>query len=181
MDKRMYNISIRGRVTYLIMCFERYVTQKYPERNWVSVDDMMWKICDDSDYIDRSAHRYIEIIPEYLYEFKTFEESDFDCLSKEDYEMFKSIIPKDDSELNTIMDSIYAVTMEYAYGAIPKGAPDTIHYIQEVEDVMKKNNIELPDFSSIEKFTVKNVADEGHWWGHVFDGRYLSIIMKPKQ
>ena len=181
MDKRMYNISIRGRVTYLIMCFERYVTQKYPERNWIQVDDMMWKICDDSDYIDNSAYRYMEIVPEYLYERNTYEELEFDYLSKEDYEMFKSTIPKDDSDLNVIMYNIYWTTMLYAYGAIPKGAPDTIHYIQEVEDVMKKNNIELPNFSLIEKFTVKNVADEGHWWGHVFDGRYLSIIMKPKQ
>ena len=89
MDKRINKISIRGRVAYLILCFEQYVTVQYPDRDWKSVDDMMWKICDDSDFIDNSAYRYMEIIPEYLYEFDTYEELDFDYLSEADYEMYK--------------------------------------------------------------------------------------------
>ena len=175
MDKRIINISIRGRIAYLIMCFERYVVIKYPERDWTAVDDMMWKICDASDSIDNSAYRYMEIIPEYLYEFGSFEESDFDYLSNEEYEIFKAIIPKDDSDLNTIMHGIYSVAMEYAYTGIPKGAPDTIPYIQETEHIMVKNHIELPCVSNI-----KHLTDEQDWWGDQFDGRYLSIIHDSK-
>ena len=175
MDNRIAKISIRGRVAYLIMCFERYVIAKYSDRDWTSVSDMMWKICDDCDFIDNSAYRYMEIIPEYLYEFDTFEESDFDYLSKSEYEMFKTIVPKDDPDLNTIMHAIYSVAMEYAYTGIPKGAPDTIPYIQEVEKVMEKNHIDLPCVSDVECFT-----DEQDWWGEQFDGRYLSIILNAK-
>ena len=42
------NISIRGRVAYIILCFEKYVTKMYPGTDWARVDDMMWKICDDN-------------------------------------------------------------------------------------------------------------------------------------
>ena len=174
MDQRINKISIRGRVAYLILCFEQYVTVQYPDRDWKSVDDMMWKICDDSDFIDNSAYRYMEIIPEYLYEFDTYEELDFDYLSEADYEMYKSIIPKDDPDLNTIMHSIYSVAMEYAYTAIPKGAPDVIPYIQAAESALKTKHIVLPSVSALEGF-----VDEQDWWGDPFDGRYLSKIMKP--
>ena len=101
--KNFDNISIRGRVAYIILCFERYVIAKYPDADWTRVDDMMWKICDESDYIDNSAYKYMEIIPEYLYEFSDYDSADFEYLSKEDYEYYISVIPMDDEKLNTIM------------------------------------------------------------------------------
>ncbi len=172
MSLKIKELSIRGRVAYLIMCFEKYVVTKYPNRDWNPVDDMMWKICDDSDYIDNSAYRYMEIIPEYLYEFDTYKESDFEYLSNNDYEMFKSIIPINDAGLDTIMHSIYDVAMEYAYTAIPDGAPNTVPYIESVLNLLHEENIEPPSISCVEKYT-----DKEHWWGHAFDGRYLSIIV----
>lgn len=172
MDTRIEKLSIRGRITYLIMCFEKYVTAKYPDLNWLPVCDMMWKICDSSDYIDNSAYRYMEIVPEYLYEFDNFKAAEFEYLSEEEYKFFTSIIPSDDADIETIMHSIYDVAMEYAYGAIPKGAPDAIPYISDVEKCMERNNIPLPDISLLAQYT-----DPKHWWGTPFDGRHLSIIM----
>ncbi len=43
------NLSIRGRVAYAIMCFERYAIHKYPDTDMSSVSEMMWKIIDKSD------------------------------------------------------------------------------------------------------------------------------------
>lgn len=172
MDKKMNDLSIRGRITYLIMCFEKYVTAKYPDRNWIPVCDMMWKICDSSDYIDNSAYRYMEIVPEYLYEFDNFKDAEFDYLTEEEYKTFIAIIPRDDLDIETIMHSIYDVAMEYAYGAIPKGAPDTIPYILDAEKCLVRNDLSLPDISLLAQYT-----DPEHWWGTPFDGRYLSIIV----
>lgn len=172
MDNRIKNLSIRGRIVYLIMCFEKYVLAQYPERNWRDVSELMWKICDNSDYIDNNAYRYMEIIPEYLYEFDNYKDAEFDYLSEEDYKKFISIIPADDADLEILMHNIYNVAMEYAYTGIPDNAPDTIPYIQKVESVMNNLNIELPDLSLID-----NLTDPKHWWGKAFDGRYLSSIL----
>ena len=169
------NISIRGRVAYIILCFERYVIAKYPDADWTRVDDMMWKICDESDYIDNSAYKYMEIIPEYLYEFSDYESADFEYLSKEDYEYYISVIPKDDEKLNTIMHAVYSVTMEYAYSALIKYAPDTREYIDAVLDVMNKAELKLPDIRIVEQY----VFDQYGGWGDTFDGRYLSSILNP--
>jgi len=176
MDNKINNLSIRGRIVYLIMCFEKYVSSLYPDRNWSEVSEMMWKICDSSDYIDNSAYRYMEIIPEYLYEFDNYKDAEFDFLSEDEYKMFTSIVPSDDANIEVLMHSIYSVAMEYAYTGIPSGAPDTLPYIENVEAVMCNHQIELPDISKVESFT-----DPEHWWGMPFDGRYLSIILKQNK
>ncbi|MDO4633901.1 MAG: hypothetical protein Q4B01_08610 [Eubacteriales bacterium] len=177
MNKIINTLSIRGRVTYLIMCFETYVTAKYPERNWAPVSDRMWKICDDSDYIDNSAYRYMEIVPEYLYEFDNYKDAEFDYLTEDEYKQFISIIPSgsQDPDLEIIMHSIYNIAMECAYGSAIKYLPNTIPYIEAAEKCMKKASLPLPDLSRLAHLT-----DPEHQWGEQFDGRYLSIILKGK-
>lgn len=166
------NISIRGRVAYAIMCFERYVLAAYPERNWKRVDDFMWKICDDSDFIDNTEYRYVEIVPECLLQFPDYESSDFDYLTEEEYNYYISIIPNDD-DLNTIMMSVYDIAMDYAYTSIPKSAPYTLEELEKTISVLEKAGIDLPDVSSVQKYTFS----ESDGWGNMFDGRYLSIIL----
>jgi len=173
MENRINNISIRGRIAYLVMCFEAYVLGKYPERNWKPVSEMMWRICDKSDYIDCSAYRFVEITPEHLYKQNVYSESNFKYLSEDEYNIFISIIPNNDNEINVLMHSIFDVAIEYAYCGIPKGAPDTIPYIEDVENIILKSNICLPDVSLVSKYT-----DPADWWGDPFDGRYLSLILK---
>lgn len=172
MDRIIYTLSIRGRIAYVIMCFEKYVLAKYPRRNWAPVCDMMWRICDSSDYIDNSAYRYMEIIPEYLYEFDNFQDAEFDYLTPEEYKIFTTIIPSDDPDVETIMHSIYSIAMEYAYTSIPPTAPDTIPYILKAEDCLKKSGLPLPDVSVLTQYT-----DPVYWWGTPFDGRYLSTVV----
>ncbi len=173
MDNRINNISIRGRVAYLIMCFEKYVIKKYQDVSWKPVAELMWKICDKSDYIDCSAYRFVEITPEHLYKKDNYADSNFKYLSEDDYYQFITIIPKEDSNINIMMHSIFDVAIEYAYCGIPKGAPDTIPYIEDVENVMLSTNVDLPDIS-----LVANYVDPEDWWGDPFDGRYLSSILK---
>ena len=172
-SKSFDNISIRGRVAYVIMCFEKYVTLKYPKTDWTRVDDMMWKICDDSDYIDISTYKYMEIIPEYLYEFDDYIKADFDYLSEEDFIYYRSVIPKDDNDLNVLMHAIYDIAIEYAYVALDKNAPETRKYIDDVLHIMTDNQITKPDIQLVSKYTF----DKAGGWGNVFDGRYLSIIL----
>lgn len=169
-------LSIRGRVTYAIMCFERYVTNKYPNKDMSSVVDMMWKIIDDSDYIDNSAYRYMEIIPEYLFEANDFDSSEFDYMTEKEYYYFTDLLPTPDidADLNTIMHLIYDIATEYAYTAVELDAPETKEYLKEVSKILKDNNISLPDVKIIPQYE----WDDTHGWGQPFDGRYLSIILK---
>ena len=64
--------------------------------------------------------------------------------------------------------------MEYAYTAVKLDSPETKEYLQTVSQILKENNIELPNVSDIPKYE----SDDTHGWGKSFDGRYLSIILK---
>ncbi len=113
--KQFYDISIRGRIAYVILCFENYVKVKYPDIDMHPVLKMMWSVVDSSDYIDNSAYRYLEIVPECLFEKDYYSTDVFEKLTEDEYNKFTKILNGDDSDLNTIMMSVYDIAMEYAY------------------------------------------------------------------
>lgn len=121
-------ISIRGRIAYGISCLHTYVTQVYPSEDFSSVLDLACQITEEADYIDISSQKYMEIIPEYLYEFDNFEEAEFEYLSEEAYKHFVTLIPADDNDLNIIMHAIWQIAWEYCYNSIDKFAKDTSNY-----------------------------------------------------
>lgn len=158
-------ISIRGRVAYCIKCFALYCARAFPTTDFSIVIDYAARIIDDSDYIDVSALRYMEIIPEYLYEFERYEDAEFDYLTKEDYWKFRALLPYDDTDLNTLMRRIYDIAYAYCYVGVEPGAPDTLPYILDVLTVMQKHNIMPPDVDCFSKYSFK----ESHGWGHTID------------
>ena len=55
--KQFYPISIRGRIAYVIFCFENYTKVKYHDVDIQPVLRLMWSVVDSSDYIDNSKRR----------------------------------------------------------------------------------------------------------------------------
>ena len=168
-----YNISVLGRVAYAIMCFERYVTSKYPNTDFRAAAEMMWSIVDGSNYLDESSYRYIEIVPECLFEADSYNNSDFEYLTEAEYDNFTSMLNSNDKNLNTLMQSIYDSAMSYAYRVPEPGAPKNIPILKEIDTILSRNGIDLPDKSVLSKYT----PTDSDGLGDYFDGRYLSIIL----
>lgn len=175
MLKKDFNeISIRGRAAFGVMCFERYVKSKYHDEDFSPVCRLMWDIVSDKDYIDASAERYMEIIPEYLYEFDDYDEAEFDYLSTEEFNSMRKLIPNDDQGLETIMHRIYDIAMEHAYSAIEAPAKASIDYVFEIAETLKTEGVALPDIESVKQFSF---AKSGGW-GEPINYRGLSIILR---
>ena len=167
-------VSVLVSVAYAIMCFEKYVVTVYPNVDFSPVAEVMWSIIDGSNYLDESSYRYIEIVPECLFEFKSYEESDFEYLSKEEYDLFTSILNATDHDLNVLMKSIYDIAMAYAYTTVESGAPEALSPLECVIGILSANDIALPDTEAVSTYT----ATGSDGLGDYFDGRYLSIILK---
>ena len=45
-SKNFVDISIRGRIAYVILCFENYVKVKYPDVDMLPILKMMWAVVD---------------------------------------------------------------------------------------------------------------------------------------
>ena len=63
-------------MAYSILCVGEVLVAKYPDDDWSVLSKEMLKAT--STYWDEWGNRFIEIIPEYLFEFDTYEESDFE-------------------------------------------------------------------------------------------------------
>lgn len=171
MIKNSFNdISIRGRIAFCIMAVENYTSFTYPDVDFSAISKLMWNIVGDTDFIDNSAYRYMEIIPEYLYEFDSFADSDFEYISESEYEAYKRILPKSDEALNQIMHRIYDIAMEYAYEAIPVPGKKTIDYLFDVIKTLEERCIPIPDISSVSSSTF----DQHDGWGDFISYKGLS-------
>ena len=178
MDKKDFNnISIRGRVAFGIICFEKYVTAKYPNAEFAPVCELMWSIVSDKDYIDVSAERYMEIIPEYLYEFDAYEDAGFEFMSAVEFNAMRKLIPPDDDTLNLIMRRIYDIAMEHAYAAIMPPAKESIDMLFEIIQSLETQGIEVPDIEMVTSFTFT----ESGGWGAFISYDNLSKVLGQRQ
>ena len=165
-------ISMTGRFAYSVMCAERYALAKYPEKDWKPLFSRMWN--GTNDHFDEWWNRFMEILPEYLYEFSNYIDSDFEYLSEEDYNYYSDFLRNIDSNMKDLLTIPCDIAMIYAYTPIPGAGEESIDLINKAIMILKENNIKVPDPKAVE-FTSFH---EKNGWGENFDGTTLSIILR---
>lgn len=170
-NKKFENISMKGRMAYLILCIETYLNELFPDKDWHILSQWMWPVT--SEYWDEWDDRFIEIIPEYLFEFDSYEDSDFESLSLEDYEYFTGLFADMPEDFNQLLLSLHEMQKVYCYTSIPGKGTESIKIIDEVCSILEKTDLALPDITTVEfsHFTEKD------GWGEDFDGTNLSLIL----
>lgn len=168
-------VSLVGRIAYGIMCAEYYAKATYPDKDWTPLFKNMWAIT-NAQYWDEWANKYIEVIPEYLFEFPTYEASDFEYLSKPEYDVFTKLQRNTSPLWNNILKKIYEMEEIYAYSTIPGIGLESISILSEIIKILDEAGIQLPP---IEKVAFSHF-EEREGWGEHFDGSQLSTIISPK-
>lgn len=174
MDKRdFYDVSIRGMVAYCVMCLENYVLEIYPDLDLAPVLRIAWAIVGDKGYIDLNANRYMEVIPEYLFEFDDYEAAQFDYLTEEEFDMFRQLLNPDDPALNLVMLRIYDIVMAYAYFGLPTSPVEAAELVLDVIECLQGHGVPLPDFELVRGFSFS----EYHGWGVHISPEGLSRVL----
>jgi len=173
----LLDVSMNGRMAYAIMCIEKYLVNKYPNKDWTKLSQLMWEAT--SSYWDTWDNKYIEIIPEYLFEFSNYEDSDFESLTKEDYDYYVSLFEgisdgSEDDELNVVLSTLHSLQEVYCYSDIPNEGKESLDIIESLCRVLENESVELPN-PDLVKFSS---FEEKDGWGEQFDGAKLSIIVK---
>ena len=109
-----------------------------------------------------------------MLEKENYEDDEWLHLTKTQYDLFKPLISEFDEEDEEFMETLKDQAEVYAYTVVPKDTSESINIIFETIDFLKKNNIELPDFSLVQFSTI----DQFNGWGDKFDGTKLSLILK---
>ncbi len=165
------NISITGRIAYSIMCAEEYAIYKYPNKDWKPLFTWMWKCT--SEYFDEWYYHFSEILPEYLYEFNNYEDAHFEYLSKQDYNFYHALFKDIDKNMEELIVIPADISMIYCYTEIPENGKESIHLLNKAINILRKNNIRLPN---PEKVSFSSFSEK-HGWGNQFDGAKLSKIL----
>ena len=177
------NLTLLARVAFAIMCFERYTASVYPGTDFRPAAEMMWRITDGSEPLDEAAYRYVDIIPECLFEFETYAQYQANGdtkLTEEQYRLFTGILNKDDPDLDKLMQRIYDIAMEYVYTIVKPGAPETLPYLQEVIDILEFRQIGLPDPALLAAYVFPKSNPRAfrsfNWMGESVDPAELSMF-----
>ncbi|MBR2683557.1 MAG: hypothetical protein IKE22_09870 [Atopobiaceae bacterium] len=174
MNKRdFYGVSILGMVAYCVMCLESYALEAYPGRDLAPVLRLAWGIVGPDGYIDENAYRYMEGVPEYLFEFGDYEAAELEYLTRDEFDELRSMLNPDDEMLGLLMHRIYDVAMCYAYTAVETSPKEAVDLVFDVVDCLGKHGIQLPDFELVRGFAFS----EFHGWGAHISPEGLSRII----
>ena len=178
MAEHLEMISMNGRMAYVIMCAERFLTAVYPDKDWSPVARKMWKATADN-WADW-ANEYCEIIPDVILSTDGYDAKGYQYISEEEYHAFLSlydgITSGREDNISDIVDHMlnmpYEMAMVYEGTSVGDGK-ESLDIIKNTEDILLENNIPLPDsrLLSFSPFSQKN------GWGNDFDGERLSVIL----
>lgn len=171
-SEKYKTVAIIGRIAYGIMCVESYLMQKYPKKEWSILVSKLWKIT-NLELWDEWMDEVIEIIPEYLFEFSDYESSNFEYLSKEDYEKLCDVFRETGNDVNNVLKLFYDLACSHAYSSIEGSGRESLEMLEELIQFIIKNEVKLPDDSEIMKISFH----EKNGWGIAFDGISLSKIL----
>ena len=200
LSKRLWNITMTGRMIYIFMCIERYLISLYPDRDWTPVATRMWNRTKESGEWSEGTpgDLYREIVPErimrfykYGYGYEKLNPMVFDNkLSLEDYTLLRGLYegisegdPKE--EINQMVGLpeklIYMVNLrDYSFDLSDEM---TIESILKAEEILEKRGIGLPDFSSVGRFSYERASgemtdkDRDTFFGFGVDADDLSVLL----
>ncbi|KAG4087901.1 hypothetical protein H8356DRAFT_1727174 [Neocallimastix lanati (nom. inval.)] len=179
MNNKFENVSMNGRMAYVIMCVEKYLTNVHPQKDWKSLSRVLWRATNTNwgDWTDQ----YSGFIPEILLKYDSYDENELGLsFTKEDYYYLRDLYSgitegnEDDpsDELNFILNKPFEMAMVYEGTVIGNGM-ESFKIIDEIENVLKVHSIPLPDYRKVEF----SKSSELNGWGKDFDGSFLSIII----
>ena len=179
MNNKFENVSMNGRMAYVIMCVEAYLTAVYPNKDWTLLSRVMWQatITNWGDWPDL----YCGFIPDVLFQYDSYDKDELSTsITEEEYnflcDLYSGITEgnEDDpsDELNYILNKPFEMAMVYE-GTVIGNGEESFEIIDDTEKVLISHNITRPDYTKV----LFSKASEFNGWGSDFDGTFLSIII----
>lgn len=171
--KQFEDISIRGRIAYGTMCAEEYILSTRPTQDWSPVFKKIWDF-NEAEYWDDWHDEMLDILPECFLEFPSYETSDFQVLTKEEYTAISALYQPIPEHWEVIIKNIFAMEEAYAYSTIPGTGLESLKSLGAIIDVLESLHITLPSINSVQQYRFA----EKKGWGKRFDCKPLSKILK---
>lgn len=173
-------LSLTGRLCYLFMCIEKYLTTCYPHRDWTPVADRCWQWT--NVYWNEGCDQYAPVVPEYLFEFDDYQTSNlltFDGnITEKEYSILKNTYAGiTDGNCNHEINQVLMIPIHFNNACECTNFYDadkpTLALLDTMQQFLSLHQISFPDIERICHMTI----EEKNRWGNFIDSRYLSIII----
>ena len=158
--EKLRSISVVGRIAFIIMCIEKYLVAKYPQKDWSPLTEEMWRFSDS--YWDEWLYSFIDLLPEYINEYNNFEEYN----GKYSYDTFANLYADIKNDVNELLNLLTEFMELYMYTCVCEfNESEFPKFIKKVLSYLIKNNIPIPD---VEKVSFSEFR-QNHGFGEKFD------------
>jgi len=175
LSHRVYNVSGRGRVAYLILCLEetlRFYGQDFSAWEWIL--RRMWSItdCSDQNWMNIWLDSVGEVLPS-----EVLSDNAAGAVSAEIIRKARTLYTQAGAAamivINTIMDNAYSIVGGWGPDTA-NDDPDAVLLIDKAEETMMSFGVPLPSNENIQPlFKQKDMP-----FGEPFDGLRLSYLSK---
>lgn len=164
------DISIRGRMAYLICSFEKLL--QYYNCNieeWRIVLEKLWMYT-SIDYLDDWMYEFAEYLPDSILEDKM---DDAEYITEDEFKYMYNVYSNSNADINAFLHIMFECGTCEIYSKLCENSPATIKKITEAINILRKNNITLVDVKLFGKYKYSMC----NGWGEKFDGKNLSLFL----
>ena len=164
------NISIRGRVAYLICSFEQLLLYYNCDKaEWMGILQKLWTYT-NVQYLDDWLYELAEYMPNSIFE-DTMEDAEY--ITEDEFNYLYNLYSKTSQDILLFLEIIFKCGSCELYTKLYDDSPSTLKKIKEGLDILDKNNIALVDVYPFEKYSF----NEYDGWGECFEGKTLSVFL----
>ncbi len=173
LSHRLYEVSWRGRIAYLILCLEealRFYGQDFSAWEWVL--RRLWSItdCSENNWMDIWLDSVGELLPSEVLADNSAEAASAEISKAR--ALYTQAGPAM-IVINAVIDNAYTIVCQWDPDTLADD-PDAIRLIAKVEETMMKFGVPLPANEIIQPLLAQN----GSYFGKPFDGLRLSYLAR---
>lgn len=164
------NISIRGRMAYLICSFEKlllYYNCDIDEWRWIL--EKLWTYT-NIKYLDDWMYETAEYMPNSILNDSM---DDVEYITEDIFKYLYKVYSKSNQEIHLFLNIIYECGTCELYSRLCDFSPITLEKLEEAVDILKMNNIDLVDVNPFKKYSFNECGG----WGICFEGKQMSKII----
>ncbi len=165
--EELKNISIRGRMAYLISSFENVLLHyNCNKEEWRWLLEKLWSYT-KIQYIDDWMYELAEYMPNSILE-DTMENAEY--ITEEEFKYLHRLYSNSNQEIHLFLKIIFECGTCELYSKLCDYSINTLKKIEQAVDIMKKNNVDLVDIKPFEKYSFNECSG----WGNCFENNKLS-------
>jgi len=162
MNTKFYNISIRARFAFTVLCLENAIKMLNQKNSlWELVLANVWSLT-SMKFVDEWLYKISRIMPSSILE---DDYEDNDEISYSQYNELKTLYLKTPQIIFDIMEYIFECGTVDLYGKVVDNSPKTLKILDDLVILMEENKIPLPDIKLLEKYPFS----ENEGWGREFE------------